>query len=411
MPGNYYIPYEQALKLVLENAPTMPSQRVHLLEALGRVLATDVRATRDNPPERVSAMDGYGVCIENLKELPTKLKIVGEIPAGVVPRLRVEKDTAVKLFTGSIIPPGCDAVIPVECAKENNGELTIEKIPRKGENIREKGEDYREGDIILKKGEIITPAEMGILASINKSIIKVSVKPRVGIITTGNEIVELGESLEKPSQIINSNAYTLYGLVKEAGGEPLYLGVCPDSKEKTKEKLEEALNLCDIVLTSGGVSAGNYDFVKEVIEELGIKRIFYKIRVKPGKPLLFGKKGKKFLFALPGFPVSTVVSFLNFVFPFIRKALGANEIFKKRVKATLKKSFRRGKADRLEFARCKLSYDLEKGCYFALPSKRQGSGILSELKGNTGLMVIPVGIRELKEGSQVEVILLKEGIC
>jgi len=408
---NYYIDYKRALELILEAAPSLPGERVSLFNALGRILAEDVVAEEDNPQAPVSAMDGYGVNWEDLKELPARLRLTGEIPAGSLPSVEVKRGEAVKLYTGSVIPKGCTAVVPVEFTEEKDGWVTVKRPFPVGANIREKGEDYRNGEVILEKGEVITPAEMGILASANRSSVNVAAKPRVGIVTTGSEVVEPGEKVERISQVRNSNAYTLYGLVKEAGGEPIYLGICPDSREETKKRLKEALNLCDIVLTSGGISTGDYDFVKEVVKELQVEPIFYKVKVKPGKPVFFGRRGNKFLFGLPGFPVSAAVGFINFVFPFIRKSLGAKSLFKKRVKAELTRPFKRRKADRLEFARCKLSYSLNGGGYRATPIKRQGSGALSALRGNTGLMVIPPGVREVEEGSKVEVILLKEGGC
>ena len=405
---NVYIEFEKALEIVLSHATSLPTEKISLFNSLHRVLAEDVLADGDNPPVPVSAMDGYGVRFEDIETVPARLKIVDDIPAGKIPERRIgEKETA-RVFTGSIIPEGCDTVVPVEYTKEDNGFVTIEKSFSEGSNIREKGEDYRKGSVILKKGTFITPIEMGILASVNKTHVKVSVKPRVGIVTTGSEIVEPGEDLKEVSQIRNSNAYTLYGLVKEAGGEPVYFGIVDDSRDKTKETILEAFELCDLIVTSGGISMGNYDFIKEILPEIGVETLFYKAKVKPGKPVFFGRKGKKFLFALPGFPVSTVVSFNNFVFPFIREMLGAQNVFRKKVKGILVKDFKRRKSDRMEFARCKYVYDLESGEYRVSPLRRQGSGILSAMTGDTGLMIVPVGTDYIPAGESVDLVLIKE---
>ncbi len=408
MRDNFYVEFEKALSLVLEDVPLMPWERVSIFDSYRRVLAEDVKADRDNPPADVSAMDGYGVRSDDLSSLPVELEIVGEVPAGKLPEVSVGKGQAVKLFTGSIIPEGCDTVVPVEYVEEKEGKVKIKKAFPKGANVRLKGEDYKEGAVILERGEIIKPVEMGILASLNRSFVKVSVKPRVGIITTGSEIVEPGEPLTSVSQIRNSNAYTLFGLVKEAGGDPVYFGVVSDDREKTKEMFLKALEFCDLVVSSGGVSMGNYDFVKEIIPEIGIQPVFYKVKVKPGKPVFFGKKDGKFIFALPGFPVSTAVSFNNFVFPFIRKMLGAKNLFRKKVKGVLVSDFKRRKSDRLEFARCKYVYDENSGEYKLFPLKRQGSGILSAMKGNVGIMVVPIGVDYIPKGSTVDFILCKE---
>jgi len=404
----FYIDYEEALKIVLSQEVRNSYEKVSIFNALHRVLAEDVAAEEDNPPAPVSAMDGYAVKHESLTDVPLRLRVVGEVPAGVVPEVEVGRGEAVRTFTGSLIPKGADTVVPFEYTEEEAGEgVLIKRSFSKGANVREKGEDYKRGDVILKKGTFITPVEMGILASLNRAFVKVSLKPKVGIITTGSEILEPGEEKTNLSQIRNSNAYTLYGLVKEAGGEPLYFGVVGDDREKTKEIFSRALEVCDIVLTSGGISMGNYDFIKEVLPELGVETLFYKVKVKPGKPVFFGKKGKKFVFALPGFPVSTVVSFNNLVYPFIRKILGAEDIFRKKVKGILLKDFKRKKADRLEFARCKFVYDLEEGKFKVTPLRRQGSGLLSAMRGNTALMVVPIGIKEIPAGKEVDLILIK----
>ncbi len=405
---NVYVDYEKALEIVLSHARPLPIEKVSLFESLNRVLAEDIPADKDNPPVNVSAMDGYGVRYEDIKNVPVKLKIVDDIPAGKVPEKVVGEKEAVRIFTGSAIPKGCDTVVPVEYTEENSGFVLIKTSFPKGSNVREKGEDYKKGKILLKKGTLITPVEMGILASVNRTYVRVSTKPRVGIITTGSEIVEPGKDFENPLQIRNSNAYLLYGLIKEAGGEPIYFGIVDDDKNKTKKALIEAFRGCDILITSGGISMGDYDFIKEVISEIGVETLFYKVKVKPGKPVFFGKLGEKFLFALPGFPVSTVVSFNMFVFPFIRKSLGARNIFRKKVKGVLVKDFKRRKADRLEFARCKYVYDSETGSYKVSPLRRQGSGILSAMTENTALMIVPIGIDYIPSGNFIDLILVKE---
>jgi molybdopterin molybdotransferase len=405
----FYIDFERAIDIVLSNAPSNLSfEEIPVFDSLHRVLAEDVVAIRDNPPVSVSAMDGYGIKYEKGVNVPVKLKIIGEIPAGEIPAVKLSEGEAVKIFTGSMIPEGCDVVVPVEYTREENGFVLIQKLFPEGSNIRERGEDVKKGLTILKKGTFITPVEMGLIATADKDWVKVSVKPKVGIIVTGNEIVEPGGNLRRASDVINSNAYIIYGLVKEAGGEPVYFGIANDNKDATMRLVSDALESCDIVITSGGISMGKYDFVREVLPLVQVEPLFYKVRVKPGKPVFFGKAGKKFIFCLPGFPVSTVVSFNNFVFPFIRKMLGAEKLFRKKIKAVLLKDFKRKKSDRLEFIRCKYVFDLHSGMYGVFPLKKQGSGVLSAMVGDVGLMVVPEGVNFIKSGNFVDLILVKE---
>ncbi len=408
MVENFYIDFDKALKIAMDNAPLIPKEKVYIFDSFHRVLAEDVLADRDNPPAPVSAMDGYGVRFNDIKTVPVRLKIVDNIPAGKLPNKEIRKGEAAKIFTGSIIPKGCDTVVPVEYTEGEGGFVTIKKVFQRGSNVRERAEDYKKGSVVLEKGTFITPVEMGILASVNRTRVSVSMRPRVGIIVTGNEVVEPGKEIKEISMIRNCNAYTLYGLVKEAGGEPVYLGIASDEEQETKRSLIEAFKVCDLVITSGGISMGDYDFIKVVLPEIGVKPFFYKVKTKPGKPVFFGKRGEKFIFSLPGFPVSTVVSFNNFVFPFIRKMLGAKNIFRKRVKGILAEEFKRKKSGRMEFARCRYTYDMKSQEYKVFPIKKQGSGILSAMAGNVGLMVVPIGINYMSAGELVDLILIKE---
>ena len=401
----FYLPYERALEIILSQDFRLPHETVYLPQAYGRVLAEDIRADADSPQAPLSAMDGYAV---SSSRTPGSFRVIGEVPAGTLPPLSPEGGEAVKLFTGSFLPSGCDAVVPVEDVELSGSEVLVRRAYTSGTNVRPAGEDFRKGTLLLRGGELIGAAEMGLIAAAGRTAVKVCSKPRVGIVATGSEVIEPFEPLDSQVKVRNTNAYLLMGLLLEAGAEPLYFGVTGDRREALRESLERALSICDIVLTSGGVSAGDYDFVKEVLPELGVEVLFYKCRVKPGKPVLFGRKGSKYLFGLPGFPVSTVVSFYSFVYPFLRKAMGCRELFKKRVKALLTSPFKRKKAERLEFVRVSYSYDLKEGVYKASPLKRQGSGVLTSLRGQVALMPVSPGVYSLPEGSEVELILIKE---
>ena len=400
----FYVAYGRALELILSQDVLLPTELVSLFQAAGRVLREEIVADRDDPPVPVSAMDGYGVKVSDLESVPVKLRVKGVIPAGSGDLIEIEKGEAVKLFTGSVVPSSVDAVVPVEWTEEKEGFVEIRRSFPKGSNIRAIGENYRKGQVL---GAVLGAPEIGIAASVGKPYLRVSVKPKVGIVVTGNEIVEPWEEVLSSVQIRNANAYTLYSLVKETGGEPVYFGVVRDSRDEILKTLSDALEICDVVLTSGGVSMGDYDFVKDVVKELGIEVLFYKVQVKPGKPVLFGKRGNRFFFGLPGFPVSVFTSFNLFVYPLLRKIQGADEFFKPKVKGVLVEDFKRKKADRTEFVRCNFYYSPDEGKFLVSPLRRQGSGVLSALVGRRALMVVPKGVKTLNRGDSVDLILVK----
>ncbi len=403
-----YVTFDRALEIIISQDAVLPAENVSLFDASGRVLREDIKADRDDPPVPVSAMDGYGVKSSDVESVPLRLKVKGVIPAGSDKLIEIEKGEAVKLFTGSVVPESVDLVIPVEWSEENEGYVEIKKGFPRGANIRLPRENYRRGQVLVKAGTVLGAPEIGIAASVGKPYLKVSVKPKVGIVVTGSELLEPWEGFTSPVQIRNANGYTLYSLIKETGGEPIYFGIVRDSREKTLKILSEALENCDVLVTSGGISMGDYDFVKEVVKELGVDVLFYKVQVKPGKPVLFGRKENKFFFGLPGFPVSVFVSFNLFVYPLLRKIQGAAELFRPKVKGILAEDFRRKKADRTEFVRCNFSYSFDEGRFSVSPLKRQGSGILSALLGRKALMVVPKGVKFLKRGDSVDLILVRE---
>ncbi len=404
----FYIDFEEALSIVLDNVPLTNSEVVPIGKALDRVLREEVISEEDNPPSDLSAMDGYAVNFQDIKKVPVKLDVIGEVRAGRTFDKNFKIGNAVKVFTGSPVKKPFDTVIPIEYVDELRGKVVIKKIFPPGSNIRKKGEDFKRGDVVIEKGTLITPVEMGILASLNRVSVSVSVKPRVGIVTTGDEIVEPGEEKKSEISIRNANAYTLIGFIEKSGGEPIYFGIVKDSKESVRMALTEAFSSCDIVVTSGGISTGDYDFIRDVLPEIGVEVLFYKVKTKPGKPVMFGRINGKFIFSLPGFPVSTVVAFNNFVFPFIRKMMGAKRIFRKKVKGKLLEDYSRRKAERMEFARCKYFFDMKEGIYKVYPMKEQGSGMLSVMSQNVGLMVVPIGVNHISSGNWVDIILIKD---
>jgi molybdenum cofactor synthesis domain len=398
------ISYEEALSIVLSHCLTLSTEKVYLLDALGRVLTEDVLSEEDRPSFDNSAMDGYAVHWEDIKEAPVELLVVGEIPAGAEETFELPRGCAVKIFTGAPIPKGATAVVPVEYTEAKNGKVLIKEAFKEGANIRRKGEELKAGEIVLQKGTILRHYEVGLLASLNKVQVEVSRRPRVAVLSTGDEIKDLGEPITKPSQIRTSNGYTLMAGISLAGGEPHYLGIVPDEPDKLKKALSQ-LEDYDVFITTGGVSAGDRDYVKTLVEEVGVKVHFHKVRIKPAKPILFGtyKGGKGLFFGIPGNPVSCAMAFDLIVKPALLKMQSAKDYMPKTLWAKLKRDFSRRDPERREFVRAVLSLEgQDLVCDFS--SKLQ-SHMLTSYVGANCYMVVREGVKELKGGELVEVVL------
>ncbi|MBI5343996.1 MAG: molybdopterin molybdotransferase MoeA, partial [Deltaproteobacteria bacterium] len=319
------IQVKEAIGIILEEIKPLKAEETDVLSALDRVLAEDVFAARPNPPWDNSAMDGYALISSDIKgagpDSPAILNVIYDLPAGSDPKEAVKKGTAVRIMTGAPVPEGADAVVMVEnTAKGPDDTVLIRVMARPGENIRKSGEDFKAGELVVKAGSLIRPAEVAMLATIGRPKVKVRRRPRVAIISTGTELVNIDEVPSK-GKITNSNGYMLSALVAEAGAEPVHLGIAKDTKEALLEKLGAALS-SDCIITSGGVSVGDYDFVKDVLKEMGSHMLFWKVALKPGKPLAFGVIGGKPAFGLPGNPISSLVSFEQFVRPALLKMAG-----------------------------------------------------------------------------------------
>jgi molybdopterin molybdotransferase len=398
------MPYEEALSIVLSHCPTLPTERVYLLDALGRVLAEDVISEEDRPSFDNSAMDGYAVHWEDIKDAPVELLVVGELPAGAEETFELPKGCAIKIFTGAPIPKGATAVVPVEYTEAKNGKVLIKEAFKEGANIRRKGEELKAGEVVLQKGTILRHYEIGLLASLNKVQVEVSRRPRVAVLSTGDEIKDLGEPITKPSQIRTSNGYTLMAGISLAGGEPHYLGIVPDEPDRLKKALSQ-LEDYDVFITTGGVSMGDRDYIKTLVEEVGVKVHFHKVRIKPAKPILFGtyKEGKGLFFGIPGNPVSCAMAFDLVVKPALLKMQSAKDYMPKTLWAKLKRDFSRRDAERREFVRAVLSLEEQQlVCDF---SPKLQSHMLTSYVGANCYMVVKEGVKELKGGELVEVVL------
>ena len=399
-------PLEDALKVVLESIKPLNKERVFLYECLGRVLATDVVSDTDKPLFDNSAMDGYAVIYEDIKDAsedkPIELQLIGEYSAGTSESLKVGRGMAVKIFTGAPIPEGADTVVPVEYTELRNGKVYIKRAFNKGANIRLRGEDVKEGEIVIPRGRELNSYDVGMIASVNRAIVEVYRKPDVAILSTGDELLELGEIQQRSSQIRSSNHHMLYSLVKRAGATPHQLGIAPDEPSMLLETLKACHNY-DIFITTGGVSMGEKDYVQYLVKEVGVDVKFHKLRIKPAKPVLFGTYGDgKLFFGLPGNPVSCAVAFDLLVYPAIKSMMGAKEVFKRKVKAKLVGGFKRRDAKRREFARARLWF--EENYYLCEPLKKQQSHMLTSMVEGNAYMIVYEGVSELREGDWVEVV-------
>ena len=399
------IQVDEAREIILSKIKTKGVEKVSLNDALGRILAEDIIARRNNPPMDNSAMDGYAVIAADIQSAspdnPVKLKVVDNIPAGSVAQVTLKNNQAIRIMTGAPIPPGADAVLMQEDTDKNGSGILAKDKAEVGENIRLAGEDVEAGDVVIQKGAAITPSQIGMMAVVGRSSIYVSQRPTVAILSTGDEIMELDEIPEGPC-IYNSNGYMLAAQIRSAGGIPCYLGVARDDEKDLMEKFDWALK-CDIVVSSGGVSVGDYDLVKATLEKMGNEMVFWKVAMKPGKPLAFGKIGEIPVFGLPGNPVSSFVSFEQFARPAIKKMMGAKEVLHRTVQAKLTRTIHK-KTGRLHFMSAVVSWD--EGEHTVTPAQEQGSGVLKSTVNANGLLVFPLEKDELKSGEQVTVQLL-----
>ena len=400
------IQVQEALDKILCQIQFKGVERVPLGQALGRVLTEDVVSRINNPPLDNSAMDGYAVIAEDIQsatpENPVKLEMVEEIAAGYTAKGTLKPGQTMRIMTGAPIPPGADAVLMQEdTQKDGNAILCLDKADV-AENIRRAGEDVKIGEGVIKKGTTLSPAHIGMLAVIGRSQIAVSQRPTVSILSTGDEILELDETPQGP-QIFNSNGHMLAAQIKSAGGIPVYLGIAKDTEKDLMEKFEWALK-ADIVVSSGGVSVGDYDLVKSSLQKMGQDMLFWKVAMKPGKPLAFGRIGKTPIFGLPGNPVSSFVSFEQFVRPSLRKVLGCSDLSHKTVQAKLTRTINK-KPGRLHFLSSIVSW--ADGEYTVTPAGEQGSGILKSAANANGLLIFPLEAEEIKQGQEVAVQLLE----
>ena len=398
-----FIHFDESIEIIknikIENYKT---HKKYLTDTLGYVLAEDIITDHNSPAFPTSAMDGYAVKHEDLAL--GRLRISSINPAGADLTEAVMGGECIKTFTGSLMPEGADTLIPIENVTVEGDEIIINEDVPFGFSVRAIGENYAEGQKLIECGTKIGFADIGVMASLNIVSPLVYEKPRVAILSTGSELLELGETQTSDAQIRSSNNYILEALVKKYDGEALQLGCISDDKESILLAVDKALTQSDIVVTTGGVSVGDFDFVKDVIVELGCEVLFKGVRVKPGQHIMVAKKDDKFIVALPGFAYSSTVTALLYLIPLIAK-LQKGTCSLRVVEATLRSPFNK-RIKKAEFTAC--NYSLEEGSYFIdFNGKKSGSSaILTNMLGSTALLMTSEEDFPKVIGDKVKVLLI-----
>ena len=408
---------EQALERILAEVPDPRGESVPLASALGRVLAADLRSTVDVPPWDNTAMDGYAVVAADTGDGERVLELLETVGAGQVATQPVRPGTATAVMTGAPMPDGADAVVMVEDTDgARSGAVRVRGRAAPGAHVRRRGEDVRAGEIVLPVGTRLGPAAIGVAASTGHAVVTVSRRPVVAVLSTGDEVVPVGEPL-RPGQIWSSNNATLCAMVEEAGAVALDRGIAPDDLDATVAALRQAVAEADVVVTTGGVSVGAYDVVKEAFAALGAGVDFWRVRMKPGKPLAFGRipaagggglAGRTVpLFGLPGNPVSCTVNFLQFVRPWLRRAMGDPRPFLPVIDAVAGDDFTDGPG-RARLIRVTLRRG-DGGVLIASSAGSQSSGVLSAMARAHGLLLLGVDAPGPRRGAPVRVQIVEPG--
>ena len=386
-------------KVILAHvAGATPPELIPVTQALGRVLAEDVRAPFDVPPDDNSAVDGYAVASADVPDRGTQeLGVVADLPAGSVFAGALGPGQTVRIMTGAPMPPGTDTVYPQEQVERTGDRVRVGPIA-KGVNVRRRGEDVEAGTIVLERGSVLRPQEIGLLASLGAGQTRVHRRPRIALLSTGDEVVEPGAP-RRPGQIYDANRFTLRGSIEQCGGETLDLGIVPDTREELRARLTEASLSAEAVVTSGGVSVGVYDLVKEVLGEVG-SIDFWQVAMQPGRPLAFGRVGAAHFFGLPGNPVASMLAFMLFVRPALYKLAGRRRLFPETFAARATEPLGK-KRGRREFKRGILRFG--EGGWEVRTTGPQGSGILSSMVAGNCLIVLEEERGNVAAGETVRV--------
>jgi molybdopterin molybdotransferase len=386
------ISFEEAYRVVMNHVITVPSERVSFMDSLGRILEDDILSDIDMPPFNKSAVDGFACRKEDLDH---DLEVIETVPAGKTPEFTITEGKCTRIMTGAMLPEGSDCVVMVEDTEIlENGLMRVNR-KRDGGNICFQGEDIKAGDKVLSKGTLIRPPHIAVLAATGAVNPKVSKQLHIGILSTGDELVE-PEHIPSLSKIRNTNAYQLIAQVTSAGAIPQYGGIASDTEASLSAMLSDSLDGNDIVLLTGGVSMGDFDYVPKVMEDLEIEILFKSVAIQPGKPTVFGKRGNQFVFGLPGNPVSSFVLFEVLVKPFLLKSMGCQDE-PEMLHLPLGTSFKRKKSDR----KLLIPVRIENGQVF--PVEYHGSAHINAYTQARGILTIEVGRTELEKGEIADV--------
>jgi molybdopterin molybdotransferase len=375
----------------------VPPEIVAITDALGRVTLEDVRAPFDVPPADNSAVDGYAFASAALEASPSReLRVIADLPAGSVFDGALGAGQTLRIMTGAPMPAGADTVCPQELVVRTGDRVTISPEIDKGVNVRARGEDVPAGAVVVAAGSVLRPQEIGVVASLGRRQLLVSQRPRVALLSTGDEVAEPGRP-RAAGQIYDSNRFTLQGLVSQAGGDVVDLGIVPDVREVLRARLLEAAAIAEVVITSGGVSVGVYDLVKDVLGEIGGVD-FWQVAMQPGRPLAFGRIGKAHFFGLPGNPVASMLTFMLFVRPALYKLAGRRQVFPDTWEARAAEPMRK-RTGRREFKRGIVEY--RDGDWQVRMTGPQGSGILSSMVAGNCLIVLDEDRGDVAAGERV----------
>ena len=391
---------EEARQRMLDTINVLPTETLGILDSLGNILAENVYAGENIPPFDNSAMDGFAVVAKDVRDAskaqPVQLSIVETIQAGYAPTACIQSGNAARIMTGAMVPEGANAVVMKEVTELEGEQVTILEAVDKDENIRFTGESVKQGDLVMSKGKLIRPQEIAMFASLNRSEVEVYKRPKVAVVSTGDELAPLGEPLGA-GKIRDSNRYGICAQIEEAGCQPIDMGIARDNEAETERKFREALEGADALITSGGVSVGEFDVVKAVLSKLG-EINFWRVAMKPGKPQAYGIADGKPIFGLPGNPVSSLVVFELFVRPALLKMAGHSELLRPTFRAILEENISNGDG-RVSFMRSVITS--RDGKYYAKTTGPQGSGILHSLVLANGFIVVPAGAT-MAAGEEVE---------
>ena len=396
---------EEALNMVLGSADVLEPIRMPLDDAAGLVLAEDIVARGNVPPFTNSAMDGFAVLAADIQHAseasPVRLHILEDVPAGSVATQPVRPGTAIRIMTGAPLPTGADTVVHVEVTHTEGSDVLVLLALKEGVNVRHAGEDMADGTAVLRAGSVLRPGEVGVCAAAGHAAVSAYPRVRVAILTTGSELVGAADELT-PGHIRDANAHSLRAQIAAIGGTPVVFERVPDTREAVRLTLEQALASADVVLTNGGVSVGDYDFVKDVLQDMGAQLVFWRVKQKPGKPLAFWTLGAKRIVGLPGNPVSCMICVEEYVRPMMRRMMGFTLLHRPVRTVLLAKRYAKG-ADtgRTHFVRVRLSE--EDGELRAVLTGPQGSGILTSMARAEAIAIIPEDVAALNAGAAVQV--------